>query len=248
MKPHLRPDENRRPSFMGRAAYLLVVCGMIWGGYEALYHPQTPLPSAWNPVLPLNVDVPVTPLTGWKLERAVATPEACFAALEEAAVFRQMPDLMASENCNIRGRLEMQGIAGVSVTPVETRCAIALRMAMWVTHDLQPAAQDIFQVPLSRIDHIGSYNCRPLRTTSGPTDRWSTHATADAIDIAGFQFANGTRLRLIEDWNAGGPAQTFLRRARDSACDWFRVTLSPDYNSLHTDHFHLQSSGWGLCR
>lgn len=248
MKPHLRPEEKRRPSLFGRAAYLFVVFGIIWGAYQALYHPQTPLPTAWNPVVPLIVDDPVTPLTGWKLERAVATPATCFAALGDSAGFSPMPDLENTENCHIRGRLALGDIAGASVAPIETRCAIALRMAMWVTHDLEPAAQEFFQTSLARIDHIGSYNCRPLRTTAGPTERWSTHATADAIDISGFGFSDGTRLRLIDDWDAGGPSQGFLRRARDTACEWFRVTLSPDYNTLHADHFHLQSRGWGLCR
>ena len=45
-----------------------------------------------------------------------------------------------------------------------------------------------------------------------------------------------------------GDAAAFLQAARDGACDWFSLTLSPDYNSLHEDHFHLQSRGWGLCR
>ena len=113
---------------------------------------------------------------------------------------------------------------------------------------LQPAAHVHFDAELDRIDHIGSYNCRPLRTSSGESGRWSTHATADAIDVSGFRFSDGTRLRLIDDWDAGGAAQSFLTQARDGACDWFRATLSPDYNSLHADHFHLQSRGWGLCR
>ena len=116
---------------------------------------------------------------------------------------------------------------------------------MWEQHDLQPSAQELFRSSLSQIDHIGSYNCRRIR---GSSNRWSTHATADAIDVSGFRLEDGTRLKLIDDWDDGGPKGEFLRRARDSACDWFRVTLSPDYNSLHADHFHIQSSGWGLCR
>ena len=76
----------------------------------------------------------------------------------------------------------------------------------------------------------------------------STHATADAIDIAGFDLVDGTRIRLRTDWQEDGPKADFLRAVRDGACDLFDLTLSPDYNQLHADHFHLQSRGWGLCR
>ncbi len=248
MKPHLRPEEKRRPSILGRAAYLFVICGIGWGSYQALYHPNTPVPGGWNPVVPLTVGDAVTPLTGWKLERAVASAQSCIAALDTAASYTAMPDLKTSEQCHIRGRLDLRRVAGASLAPVETRCAIALRTAMWVEHDLKPAARDAFSADLTAIDHIGSYNCRQMRTSGGASNRWSTHATADAIDIAGFRLADGTRIRLIDDWEDGGPKGRFLKAARDSACGWFRVTLSPDYNSLHADHFHLQSKGWGLCR
>jgi hypothetical protein len=113
---------------------------------------------------------------------------------------------------------------------------------------LQPDAVDLLGSPVARIAHIGSYNCRQMRTSAGTSTRMSTHATADAIDIAGFDLADGTRIRLIDDWDAAGPKAEFLRVARDGACDWFDLTLSPAYNRLHADHFHLQSRGWGLCR
>ena len=77
----------------------------------------------------------------------------------------------------------------------------------------------------------------------------STHATADAIDITGFTLEDGRKITLLEGWDSEDPAVSgFLRDVRDSACDWFRVTLGPDYNALHADHFHLQNTGWGACR
>lgn len=227
---------------------MFVFGALGWAGYQLIYHPQTPLPRGWNPTVPLVVSDDVTPLTDWKLERALATPQSCFATLETAATFATLPDLETSETCHIRGRLDLSDVAGAAVAPVETRCAVALRMAMWATHALAPKARELFDADLAQIDHIGSYNCRRIRSANGPSDRWSTHATADAIDITGFRLSDGTQMRLIEDWEDGGPKGTFLRAARDSACTWFRVTLSPDFNRLHADHFHLQSRGWGTCR
>lgn len=76
----------------------------------------------------------------------------------------------------------------------------------------------------------------------------STHATADAIDITGFGLADGREISLIDDWDGDDAKAAFLRAARESACRWFVTVLSPDYNALHADHFHLQSKGWGACR
>lgn len=246
MKPHLRdtPDK-KRPSWLARLLYLAVVVGLGFGGYQLVMHPDTPLARQWNPIEPLHVTDPVTPLTGWKLERALASTQSCLAALEDVGRYRAMPDLESSDTCHIKGRIDLSRIGQAGMRPLETRCAIGLRLAMWETHALQPAARDLFGTSLSHIDHIGSYNCRRIR---GSSNRWSTHATADAIDVSGFGLADGTQLRLIDDWDDGGPKGAFLRQARDSACDWFRVTLSPDYNRLHADHFHIQSSGWGTCR
>lgn len=241
---HENPPKKRSSGF-ARLLYLVVLIGLGVGGYHALYHPDTPLPRQWNPVVPLQVADPVTPLTGWKLEHALASTQSCLAVLEGAGRFDVMDDLNASESCTIEGRVTLRGVGDAQLAPLETRCAIGLRLAMWDQHALQPAAQALFGTGVSQIDHIGSYNCRRIR---GSSARWSTHARANAIDISGFRLSDGTRLRLIDDWDDGTAKGAFLRYARDSACEWFRVTLSPDYNRLHADHFHIQSSGWGTCR
>ncbi len=218
------------------------------GGYQTLVHPDTPLPRAWNPTQPLIISDPVTPLTGWKLNRAVADFDQCLETLDGFAAFEPRNPLEDSDQCYIRDRVALSQVGRSGLAPLETRCAIALRMAMWEQHDLQPLAAELLGTSVQSIQHIGSYNCRVLRTDNGPSSRMSTHATADAIDIAGFGFADGSRLRLLDDWGGTGPEAEFLRAARDGACTWFSLTLSPDYNRLHADHFHLQSRGWGLCR
>ena len=119
---------------------------------------------------------------------------------------------------------------------------------MWEEHSVQPAAQEMLGRQVREIRHIGSYNCRQMRTSSGLSQRMSTHATASAIDVAGFQLDDGRVIRLISDWEGDDATAAFLRGVRDGACGWFGLTLSPDFNRLHADHFHLQSSGWGGCR
>lgn len=230
------------------------VAGFFFAGvlafavYQALAHPDTPVPREWNPMQPLAISDPVTPLTSWKLNRTAASFDQCVAALQDEASIQRRPPLEQSEQCYIRDRVNLRGVGNAALSSIETRCGIALRTAMWEQHSLQPAASEFLGSPVSRIDHIGSYNCRALRTSSGPSTRMSTHATADAIDITGFGLADGTQIKLLDDWDPVGPKASFLRAARDGACEWFGLTLSPDYNRLHADHFHLQSRGWGGCR
>jgi len=226
----------------------LVIGGAVLAGALAVFHPDTPLPRAWNPTARLSVEDSVTPLTMWKLRRTVNDPELCLATLTEATTSDAMAPLTASETCHIRNRVHLRDLGDVGISDLETSCETALRTAIWTEHGVQPAAQEILGVQVSGLRHVGSYNCRRMNTSSGASSRWSTHATADAIDITGFDLSNGTRIRLIDDWQGNTDEATFLRRVRDAACDWFGTTLGPEFNRLHADHFHLQARGRGTCR
>ena len=214
----------------------------------ALWHPRSTLPDAWHPFRPLDITHEITPLTQYKLREALLSGEACMATLATGAEFLRMPDFTSSDVCHIRDRIELRSVVGVQVAPVETRCQTALRLAMWTEHGIKPAAEAHFARELTRIRHNSSYSCRAIRTTSGNSNRMSTHATAESIDISGVELSDGRRLSLIEGWSANDERSAFFKEIRDSACSWFRVTLGPEYNRLHADHFHLQHTGWGLCR
>ena len=230
-------------------ASLLFWGGIFWAGWTLLTNPDAGLARQWNPLAPLHINDPVTPFTGLKLRRAVLDGASCRAALQTGAVsFEALEAFEASPQCGIRDRVVLRQVGRAGIAPVETTCAVALRMAMWGRHSLSPAALEILGADIAGIDHLSSYNCRQIRTPGGSGGRMSMHATAEAIDISGFRFKDGRRLRLISDWTGDGPEAAFLAAARDGACQWFATTLGPDYNALHADHFHLQSRGWGTCR
>lgn len=211
-------------------------------------HPRTPLPEAWNPWVPLRVTAPLSPLTNWKLRVAVATPQACLAALEPLDPTEMQP-LVESDVCGIDPRVRITRAADADVAPVETTCAVALRLAMWDRHAVQPAARRHFSVGVDRISHQSSYVCREIRNPDGSGGRMSTHATAEAIDVNGFILQNSEKIMLLRDWDGPDAARrAFLRDVQKGACRWFVTTLGPEYNALHRDHFHMQSLGWGLCR
>lgn len=250
-----RPDRARKSpilramvrSAVATTAWLLIV-GSVIAGLLAVAHPDSPLPPEWNPTKPLQVAHPITPLTSWKFNKAIANPQTCLSTLAAAGRVEPQPPRAETDQCFIANRVDLRGVGDARLAPLETSCGIGLRMAMWERHSLQPAAREIYGTALSGIDHIGSYSCRRMRTSAGTGTRMSTHATAAAVDITGFSFADGQRISLIRDWDGGGKAAAYLRAARDGACDWFGLTLSPNYNALHADHFHLQARGWGGCR
>jgi hypothetical protein len=121
---------------------------------------------------------------------------------------------------------------------------------LWMRRVVQPAAIEMLGVRVTHVDTLGSYACR--RTYGRPEGRWSQHASANAIDIAGFRLSDGRRITLDRNWHDDktGP---FLRQVHDGACRLFSTTLSPDYNAAHRDHFHLDMAprpglSWEMCK
>lgn len=240
-------DQNRRPRSRWAAVFIVLsVSG--FAVFQTLTHPNSPLPGAWNPLAPFEVKDPHSPLTAWKLRRVLNDPALCLATLGGSSDAEVLDPLEESDNCHIRNRVALTSFGDARMDRIETSCATALRLVLWERHGVQSAARRILGTDVGKLHQIGSYNCRPIRSANGTSNRWSTHATADAIDITGFDLADGRRIRLVDDWDEETPEAMFLRSVRDSACIWFATTLSPDYNSLHADHFHLQARGWGTCR
>lgn len=246
-KPDRDPKKQPRRALRAVAGLLVFFALAGFGFWQLLVHPASPLPPEWNPTKPLVVAEPLSWVTPGKLRRALRDPAVCLAALPAGAQITRLEPLEINEQCHVRNRVVIAGLGDARVRPLQTSCAIALRAAMWERHALQPAAERHLNTRVTSISQIGSYNCRPIRTPDGPSTRMSTHATAEAIDITGFEFADGRRATLQDHWGSV-TFGAFLEAARDGACRWFATTLGPEYNALHADHFHLQSRGWGTCR
>ena len=237
-------DNTKRRRPLRRFAALFVLALLVLLGSALLRHPDTPLPPQWNVFEPLDVNAEITPITQWKLDWASSDPALCLKVLGGAARMREKPFVETSQHCSIESRVILSAVGRAVIEPIETSCATALRLAMWERHGLQSVAREMFGANVARIRQVGSYNCRRI----AGTERWSTHATADAIGVIGFDLTDGTRISLLRDWNEDDDKARFLRRVRDSSCKWFGTTLGPDYNDAHADHFHLQNEGWGTCR
>ncbi len=204
----------------------------------------------------LDLAQPVGLFTGRKLAGLTDDFPACRAALDKAGIrYTALPARDEGEGCGYTDavRFTRGGARRIGFAPADlgVSCPVAAGLAVWEWEVVQPAAQRIFGQRVAEIEHFGSYNCRRMYNREGAS--WSEHATADAVDIAAFRLADGTRITLIGDWAGEGPKAQFLRAVRDGGCDLFATVLSPDYNEAHRDHFHFDQAergamGWRACR
>jgi hypothetical protein len=211
-----------------------------------LYLKVISLPRSLDPFAPIDLADPPNVLTGLKLRAIAGNVPACVAALREVNVpVRVMPFRQEGLGCERRDTIELAKLSRASMAPFETRCDLALRLYLFERHVAQPAARRIFGGAIDRIDHFGSYSCRDIRGRAGTR---SEHATANAVDLAGFRLEDGRPITLRGDWRDAGPSGQLLRELRDGACDWFNLVLSPDYNAAHEDHLHFDMGWYGSCR
>ncbi len=228
---------------------LLVAAGAWWGRDYVRRHPQD------VPWTALDLADPVGRFTAPKLAGLGDDPAQCRALLAGAGASDiAAPPRRSGVDCGYDDGMRLSAAgrgAGFAPAGLITSCPVAAALLLFDRQVLQPAARRHFGQAATAIDHAGSYSCR--RLYGRPDGPFSTHATADAVDIIGVRLADGSQVSVLRDWDAVGPKQAFLRELRDGACRLFATTLSPDYNAAHADHLHLDlaargGSGWTLCR
>ncbi|MFC7736866.1 extensin family protein [Roseomonas sp. GCM10028921] len=205
------------------------------------------LPTAWDPRTPLDLREPPGLLTRYKLSRMARDPGLCAASFALSGIpFQQLTPQPLRDGCGIENPVRLPSELRFSPNLPVVNCPFAAAWAIFERHGLQPAARDEFGQRVTGVRHLGAYNCRNIyHQERAPRSR---HATADALDIAGFTLADGRAVALPRDWTAPAPSGSFLRAVRGAACRVFGTVLGPDYNAAHRDHFHLDRGGWGTCR
>ena len=239
---------RRTIGWIAAIAVIGTVALLLWG--MARGRPQD-LP--WTP---LDLGAPIGMFTGAKLAALGRDFPQCRAKLDAAGVrYTALPPRRDGAQCGYDDgvRFTAGGARQIGFRPASlgVACPVAAALSVWEWQVVQPAAQRHFGSRVTAIDHFGSYSCR--RIYGRDTGTWSEHATADAVDIAGFRLADGRRITVVGDWTGSGDKAAFLREIRDGACRLFATTLSPDYNAAHRDHLHLDQAdrgamGWRACR
>lgn len=183
----------------------------------------------------------------FRLGPATPSLRQCLARLDEARIrYTRLPDRDYGRGCLVRDAVQLRAV-GPQVTSLgATTCATAAAFVDWLQSDLTVPAVGEFGSPVARIETFGTFACRNVNNAAH--GRLSEHAFANAVDVSGFVLANGRRITVLQGWHGDPREQRFLRSVRAGACRRFRTVLSPDYNSLHANHLHLDMGGARLCR
>ncbi len=139
--------------------------------------------------------------------------------------------------CGLSGGVRLAGGPVALNQDFIASCPLATAFAEFEAQVLQPLAEHHFGQRVARVDHVGSYNCRPMRRAAFGT--LSQHAFANALDISAFVLEDGRRVAIGEAWNGDGPDAAFLSDVARRACGVFRVVLTPDYDRWHAGHMHF---------
>lgn len=226
---------------------VLVLLGVLVLAAGQAWHLGWRPPAQWNPLAPLDVSQPPNWLTGFKLKRLRDDLALCQQALQSSQLrYRAQADSPASAKCPLSNVWRIEGGQARLSSSFLASCPLAVAYALFERHGLQPVAQRVLGQPVAQVDHLGSFACRNVYNRKA--GRLSQHASANALDIAGFRLRDGQRIVLARDWQGTGDKAVFLREVRQAACEHFSTVLGPEYNAAHRDHFHVDMGRWQVCR
>jgi hypothetical protein len=222
-----------------RRSFIALVAA--WGLSSCSIAPQD---APWEP---LSLEQSLGWATRMKLAELSGDPQQCLAALRTAQrlQFREGAPDAGTATCPLTDVVAIERSSIAYDQELAASCALAAAMYIWEREVVQPAAQAHLQTTVTQIDTFGTFACRNVY---GRADaRRSEHATANALDVAGFRLANGERVSVLDDWGADTAEAAFLRAVRDGSCEVFSAVLGPEYNSAHANHFHLDMGPFRIC-
>ena len=125
-----------------------------------------------------------------------------------APVYQPAPQRAPPALGPMRGPASTAALMPAAVSPAATlACPMVSALDRWVSEGVQPAALHWFGSQVTEIKQIGSYACREM--VGAGSSHMSEHAFGDALDIAGFTFADGRKI-------ASRTAGTARRKSRAS--------------------------------
>jgi hypothetical protein len=114
-------------------------------------------------------------------------------------------------------------------------CGFAEPFGRWIGELVSPIVAGMRDTQLAALRTGPGFECRNRNRSA--TGKLSAHAQGIAIDIAGFELANGTTIGVkAEGERASDPTLATIRKA---GCGWFTTILGPGSDAAHHDHLHV---------
>jgi len=230
----------------GCAVFPAALMALLLAGLGWLYANQDMFPPNSLPWKPMALDAPPRWLAHWQLYRLKQDRERWRAALATASELAVTPlqDRRIDDRCGFDNVMRAQATP-VAFSPKVTATCTLTAALYWYQQQLAAIARQQMHTDLSGIGQLGTFSCRNVNNEVDGSR--SEHATANAIDIASFRFADGQTVSVLRDYGKPTPAGRFLDAAHDKACSLFDVVLGPHHNRLHANHFHLDMGRYGMC-
>lgn len=237
-------DKMRPRRHFARFLLLALVAGALFGSFRLGLVPAhlTPLPALSLAERPSwFVD---TRLAMLKRDRAL-----CEAVLKPPHIDAvAIPDSPYKNGCGWLNAVRFRQAGGAQLGADRMTCDMAAGLALWIAHEVQPAAMTHLGERVTRIGDMGVYDCRNIIGSTLLKNVRSQHATANAIDISGFSLANGKQVSVLKHWTGDTAEARFLKAVHASACRYFRVALGPEFNAAHKNHFHFDRGAFSRCK
>jgi hypothetical protein len=229
---------------------LLAVIAVVMGAQAAFAQSEPPLPprrppDAPSPAPPVAAQPEPSPATKGDAPPAALPADLCLASLKAAGfeVEATEPPKTSNELCRIETPVRLKAV------PVPTRpegavrlteqpilaCRFAGPFGHWIGDLVAPLVAGIKNTELKAVRTGPGFECR--NRNGAPSGKLSAHAQGLAIDIAGFELANGSTLRIKPD--PGSVPDPALASLRTAACGWFTTILGPGSDEAHHDHLHV---------
>ncbi len=204
------------------------------------------VPSQHNPFREPDLTEPLGLSTYDKLTHLKYNPIQCERKLREAGIeFVVQEADSPMENCGLdRTFILTKSLTPYNAAPLRMTCHQMAALYVWERNVARPQAEKLFGSPLRQIETYGSFSCRNI---AGTRQR-SQHSFANAIDISGFVLEDGRRISVRDHWRESSDRGKYLARLHKGACRLFSVTLGPDFDAAHADHFHFDMGSTETCK
>jgi hypothetical protein len=247
MGQHDRYRPIRRGFGLGHLFLLmLLIAGALWNGL---------IPLRFLPFPALDLAKPNSWFIDLRLAALQSDPQQCQAILKPPTIdAHAISDAPYEKGCGWRNAVSFAHAGGAHASIDHMTCETAAALAMWIAHAVQPAAEEYFGAHVTSVHNMGTYACRNILGSKALKMFRSQHARANAIDVSAFVLSDGRTISVAKFWKvtkslSGESTESkFLHQVHDAACHYFRVTLGPDYNAAHANHFHLDRGAYRTCR
>jgi hypothetical protein len=155
----------------------------------------------------------------WADAEVISALRECVKLLAPIAAEVDLAPPLKQDQCGAAAPVMLRRVASGSnrveiKPPAMLNCAMVAHLHEWITTVLQPAAEQAFGSPITRLANASGYACRQRNGSQSHSERLSEHALANAIDIAAFVTADGRTIEVGRHW---GPTLRDQKEAARSA-------------------------------